>query len=89
MSSAEEPLISRRPSPSGDHLDDNNDDDHANSHDDTGAGDHETIPPASPTLFIYLLTLSAGISGLLFGCTPLPVPSPPIPHPSPLSQSVS
>jgi SP family myo-inositol transporter-like MFS transporter 13 len=89
MSSAEEPLISRRPSPSGDHPDDDNDhdNDHANSHDD--AGDHETIPPASPTLFIYLLTLSAGISGLLFGCTPLPVPSPPIPHPSPLSQSVS
>ncbi|KAK4132975.1 MFS general substrate transporter [Trichocladium antarcticum] len=59
MSSAEEPLI-RRSSSESPHPDDPDiDDDHA-----------ATKPPApstSPTLFIYLLTISAGISGLLFG----------------------
>ncbi|KAL2136688.1 hypothetical protein VTI74DRAFT_2099 [Chaetomium olivicolor] len=55
MSSAEEPLIPRRPSLEDTHLD---------------AGEDVTpTPPSppSPTLFIYLLTFSAGISGLLFG----------------------
>lgn len=35
---------------------------------------------SSPTLFIYLLTFSAGISGLLFGCASSP--SPFISHPN-------
>ncbi|KAK4043555.1 general substrate transporter [Parachaetomium inaequale] len=69
MSSAEQPLISRRPSPEGDHPDDEDDDDD-NTNDtglDTATDDDAALTPASPTLFIYLLTLSAGISGLLFG----------------------
>jgi hypothetical protein len=70
MNSAEEPLISRRPSPSED--DAVNDD----SHDTPGVYEDTTTDSASPTLFIYFLTLSAGISGLLFGCKPLPLPSP-------------
>lgn len=86
MSSAEEPLISRHASPS--------DDDHPGNNGNHDTIDYEdaTTPPstpsasasASPTLFIYLLTFSAGISGLLFGCkppilSPLPplLPSPP------------
>jgi SP family myo-inositol transporter-like MFS transporter 13 len=79
MSSAEEPLISRHSSPSEDHPDNDNDTDTYNGadirHDTTN---YDAAPtPASPTLFIYLLTLSAGISGLLFGCKPpLPGPSP-------------
>ena len=75
MSSAEEPLISRHSSPSEDHPDNDNDNYNDNDirHDDTTIY-HAAPPPASPTLFIYLLTLSAGISGLLFGCKP-PSPS--------------
>ncbi|KAH6847898.1 general substrate transporter [Chaetomium sp. MPI-CAGE-AT-0009] len=67
MSSAEEPLISRHSSPSEDHPDNDNYNDHNSDirHDTTTY--NASPPPASPTLFIYLLTLSAGISGLLFG----------------------
>ncbi|KAH6621167.1 general substrate transporter [Chaetomium sp. MPI-SDFR-AT-0129] len=76
MSSAQEPLISRHSSPEGDHdvSDDveygdynhtavagNNDDD------DNTTADPTTPSNSSPTLFIYLLTVCAGISGLLFG----------------------
>lgn len=80
MSSAEEPLISRHASPS--------DDDHPGNNNNHDTADYEdaTTPPstpsASPTLFIYLLTFSAGISGLLFGCKP-PSPFPPSPSTSP------
>ncbi|AEO71517.1 uncharacterized protein THITE_2156744 [Thermothielavioides terrestris NRRL 8126] len=56
MSSAEEPLISRQAAPSQD-PDPN---DETTVHEDVAAA-------ASPTIFIYLLTFSAGISGLLFG----------------------
>ncbi|KAK4101039.1 general substrate transporter [Parathielavia hyrcaniae] len=52
---SEEPLISRLPSPSPSGDEDNHDADSDSAN-------------ASPTLFIYLLTFSAGISGLLFGC---------------------
>ncbi|KXX78055.1 Myo-inositol transporter 2 [Madurella mycetomatis] len=59
MSSAEEPLISPS-SPS-----------EVDQPEHTGYDDVTTTttpsPPTSPTLFIYLLTLSAGLSGLLFG----------------------
>ncbi|KAK4233990.1 Myo-inositol transporter 2 [Achaetomium macrosporum] len=60
MSSAEEPLIS----PSGGDREHDHD-----SHDAAAYEDNTTTPPipSSPTLFIYLLTVSAGISGLLFG----------------------
>ena len=69
MSSAEEPLISRQFSPEGDHPDDGN----ANGvgdgiHNDTNVFEDPAAHPATPTLFVYLLTFSAGISGLLFGC---------------------
>jgi SP family myo-inositol transporter-like MFS transporter 13 len=70
MNSAEEPLISRRPSPSRDHPDNDDSYDNPGAHEDTTPDQTST----SPTLFIYLLTLSAGISGLLFGCKPLPLP---------------
>ncbi|KAL2185248.1 MFS general substrate transporter, partial [Thermothelomyces heterothallicus CBS 203.75] len=76
MSSAEEPLISRR---EADRLvhDDNNHHDHDHDHDhdndnlenihnDREAYEHDGAATSS-TLFIYLLTFSAGISGLLFG----------------------
>ncbi|KAK4120842.1 general substrate transporter [Parathielavia appendiculata] len=60
MDSVEEPLISRRPSPAGDPAR------HNDSHDAAGAYEYFTTS-SSPSLFIYLLTFSAGISGLLFG----------------------
>ncbi|KAL2193471.1 general substrate transporter [Corynascus similis CBS 632.67] len=68
MSSAEEPLISRQFSPEGDHPDDGN----ANGvgdgiHNDTNVFEDPAAHPVTPTLFVYLLTFSAGISGLLFG----------------------
>lgn len=34
-------------------------------------GTHED-PNVTPTLFVWLLTFSAGISGLLFGCKIIP-----------------
>ena len=79
MSSAQEPLISRHGSPaSEDHPD--NEPDNDTSH---GTADYEHVTaaqprPSSPTLFLYLLTFSAGISGLLFGCKPPPWSSPPL-----------
>jgi SP family myo-inositol transporter-like MFS transporter 13 len=77
MSSAEEPLISRRPSEEGDRPDDDNDNDIGH---DTVSYDNAAPTPASPTLFIYLFTFSAGISGLLFGCTSSPHVSPNLHH---------
>jgi SP family myo-inositol transporter-like MFS transporter 13 len=76
MSSAEEPLISRHPSPSGDDPEHDHDSNDAAAYEDSTA---TPSTPSSPTLFVYLLTFSAGISGLLFGCKAhlLPVaPSP-------------
>lgn len=57
--SAEAPLIS--------HRDDELDDD---SHSELEDNEHVSAewPVGRPGLFIWLLTLSAGISGLLFGC---------------------
>lgn len=34
---------------------------------DSSVGEHED-PTLTPSLFVWLLTFSAGISGLLFGC---------------------
>lgn len=75
--SAQEPLISRHSSPTDDH--DVSDDVEYDGHDhttvtgndddaDVTTADPTTPSNSSPTLFIYLLTISAGISGLLFGC---------------------
>ncbi|KAL2015906.1 hypothetical protein VTK56DRAFT_4544 [Thermocarpiscus australiensis] len=64
MSSAEEPLISRPPA--AEDLPEN--DDEIAGYEDASDSEIPSKPTASsPTLFIYLLTLSAGISGLLFG----------------------
>lgn len=35
--------------------------------------DEHEDPSSTPSLFVWLLTLSAGISGLLFGCMIFPV----------------
>lgn len=78
MSSAEEPLISRGTSPSPD-PDTPFDDDE----DTTAAGSDHAATASTPPLFVYLLTFSAGISGLLFGCTPRP-PPPVSPNQNPL-----
>lgn len=57
-SGAEAPLIS--------HRDDGSDDDlHSELSDEDASTEW---PTGSPGLFTWLLTLSAGISGLLFGC---------------------
>lgn len=44
---------------------------------DPSRSEHED-PSSTPTLFVWLLTFSAGISGLLFGCMnpPLSTPTP-------------
>ncbi|KAL2116861.1 hypothetical protein VTJ04DRAFT_9029 [Mycothermus thermophilus] len=63
MTGAEEPLISHNPSTPNPDIEDN-DDEHVSIR---SPSPGETQPPSSPTLFLYLLTLSAGISGLLFG----------------------
>lgn len=57
MASQSEPLIS------GPDVDPGADSDH-----DTGPSVSKS-PDAAPGLFVWLLTLSAGVSGLLFGCT--------------------
>ena len=59
----EEPLIANVQSTEGDQHDGSHDVEHA--HESRGGKQH--ISP--PGLFIWLLTFSAGISGLLFGCT--------------------
>lgn len=63
MSSVEEPLISH-PLPASQRQPDDDDD-----LQDGAAAAKRTTASSSPTLFIYLLSFSAGISGLLFGCT--------------------
>lgn len=66
MDNLQEPLISNRDPP------DDGDDDH----DSSAMLDRSTGPAdkSSPGLFMWLLTFSAGISGLLFGCTTLSHP---------------
>ncbi|KAK0747720.1 general substrate transporter [Apiosordaria backusii] len=59
MSSAQDPLIS-----ASEQIDAGDEDNHR----DEGRLESNKPGPASPSLFIWLLTLSAGISGLLFGC---------------------
>ncbi|KAK4181137.1 general substrate transporter [Triangularia setosa] len=59
MSSAQEPLIS-----ASERID-AGDDEHC---DQAGHLESRKPSPAAPSWFIWLLTLSAGISGLLFGC---------------------
>ncbi|KAL2160372.1 hypothetical protein VTH06DRAFT_1545 [Thermothelomyces fergusii] len=70
MSSPESPLIARREADRlvhGHHHDHDHDTDNLESaHNEAGAHEHGETAPAS-TLFVYLLTFSAGISGLLFG----------------------
>ncbi|KAL2265530.1 hypothetical protein VTJ83DRAFT_6630 [Remersonia thermophila] len=63
MTGAEEPLISRRE----DSFDPDPDDENAPSLDPPSSSSTPQPTSSSPTLFLYLLTLSAGISGLLFG----------------------
>lgn len=64
MDNLQEPLISNRdPDDSEDVLDD------AQVLDATSSAGSRHAEGTSPGLFMWLLTFSAGISGLLFGCT--------------------
>ena len=64
MDNLQAPLISNRdPEDRDDELQDAADPPAAN----------EAVEASSPGLFMWLLTFSAGISGLLFGCTESPL----------------
>ncbi|KAL1838565.1 hypothetical protein VTJ49DRAFT_2525 [Mycothermus thermophilus] len=67
MTGAEEPLISRREDGLDPDADADADDENARSLDPPPSSSAPPPTSSSPTLFVYLLTLSAGISGLLFG----------------------
>lgn len=84
MSSLEEPLISRS-SPSEGEETATADYDGAAPEDDAAAIPPPSSPPPS-TFFIYLLTLSAGLSGLLFGCKPVRPLRPPLTQKQGLTQ---
>lgn len=65
MDNLQEPLISNRDTDDGDDVNDSSM---------TITGGSRTGDKSSPGLFMWLLTFSAGISGLLFGCTALSYP---------------
>jgi len=81
MSSAEEPLIRRSRSPLADgrfqddelNISSNNRSSSSHHHDPDYDDSHVPSKPVtfSSSLYIWLLTFSAGISGLLFGCRSL------------------
>lgn len=69
MDTLQEPLISNRdPDDREDVLDDDDDDVVRDRVPTSAATASQNADGSSPGLFMWLLTLSAGISGLLFGC---------------------